>query len=73
MRIKVVEGEYDWKQLAYTPIMRIINHSVKQGHITGFKGINEKEILINVTDKTIFDRAFSQIKNVGITLEINDV
>jgi hypothetical protein len=73
MRIKVVEGEYDWKQLAYTPIMRIINHSVKQGHITGFKGIDEKEILINVTDKTIFDRAFSQIKNVGITLEINDV
>jgi hypothetical protein len=73
IRIKVVEGNYDWKQLAYTPIMRIINHNVKQGYITGFKGVSEKEILINITNTTIFDTAFLQIKNDGITLEINDV
>lgn len=68
--IKVIEGEYDWKQLAYTPIMRIINQSVKQGYITGFKGITEKEILVNIDDLSILDTAIKQIKNSGVTLEI---
>ncbi len=29
LSIKVLEGDYDWKQQAYTPIMKIINYGVK--------------------------------------------
>jgi len=70
LRIKVVSGEYDWKQLAYTPIMGTVNKYIKNGYITGFKGISEKEILVNTDFPSIFDEAFIQIKNAGVTLEI---
>jgi hypothetical protein len=73
LRIKVIDGDYDWKQLAYTPIMQIINHRVKKGYITGFKGISDKEILINTTTPHIFNEAFKQIANAGITLEVENV
>ena len=73
LRIKVIEGDYDWKQLAYTPIMRVINHRVKKGYITGFKGISDKEILVNTTSPHIFENALQEIKASGVVVEVTDV
>lgn len=69
LHIKVIDGDYDWKQLAYTPIMKLINSNIKNNFITGFKGINEKEVLINTTSPQIFDQAFKQIIEQGIKIE----
>lgn len=71
--IKVIEGDYDWKQLAYTPIMRVINNRIKKGYITGFRGISDKEILINTTSQHIFENALQEIKSSGVILEIKEV
>jgi hypothetical protein len=73
IRIKVLDGDYDWKQLAYTPIMCIINTAVKNKEITGFKGLSEKEILVNTTVPSIFDKAFESIKQCGIDLEVEQL
>ncbi len=73
LRIKVLDGDYNWKQLAYTPIMRIINPAVKNKQITGFKGLSEKEILVNTNIFSIFDEAFESIKQCGINLEVEKI
>jgi hypothetical protein len=71
LHLKILEGEYDWKQVAYTPIMKIINQSIKQGTITGFKAINEKEVLVNTEFQDMFDLVFEKIKNSGTLIEKN--
>jgi hypothetical protein len=73
LRIKVLDGEFDWKQMSYMPIMEVVNKEVKTGTITGFKGISEKEILVNTDNVNIFDSAFNNIKNAGVNLEISYV
>jgi hypothetical protein len=66
--IKVIEGDYDWKQLAYTPLMQVINKNIKLGHITGYKGISEKEIWVNTDTPELFDNAFQEIETAGVQL-----
>lgn len=68
IRIKVLEGDYDWKQLAYTPIMSIINNRVKDGTITGFEAVSEKEIFLNTNQPEIFELAINEIRNKGIDI-----
>lgn len=66
--IKVIEGDYDWKQLAYTPLMQVINKNIKLRHITGFKGISEKEVWVNTDTPELFDNAFQEIETAGVML-----
>jgi hypothetical protein len=73
LRIKILDGDYDWKQLAYTPIMRTINQGVKSGEITGFKGVGDKEVLINTELSTALTPAITEIQKSNITLEIEEV
>jgi len=68
--IKVIDGDYDWKQIAYTPIMALINKSIKDQRISGFRGINEREVLINTNDFQMFDSLLNQIEVSGVTVEI---
>jgi len=70
LRIKVCDGDYDWKQVAYMPIMQIVNKHVKNGSITGFKGISDKEIMINTEHPELFNSAFEKIKNAGVILDV---
>jgi hypothetical protein len=69
VRIKVIEGDYDWKQLAYTPVMCLINKSIKDNIITGFKGISDREILVNTTNDKLFDSVVTEIRALGIDIE----
>jgi len=66
--IKVLEGDYDWKQLAYAPLMQVINKNIKLGHITGFRGIGDTEVWINTDTPEIFDEAFREIETAGVQL-----
>lgn len=70
LRIKVIEGDYDWKQLAYTPIMKLINNGVKNKVVTGFKGVSEREILVNTTSLDFFKSAFDSIRSNNILLTV---
>jgi Aspartyl/Asparaginyl beta-hydroxylase len=71
LRIKVIDGDYDWKQLVYTPVMQVINKNIKTGYVYGFKSINEKEVIINTDMPEIFDSVFSDIEHSGIQLSNN--
>lgn len=71
IKIKVVDGDYDWKQLAYNPLMAAINYQVKTGSVTGFRGINEKEVWLNVIEPNLFDNAIDEITKQGITLAVS--
>jgi hypothetical protein len=69
--IKVVDGDYDWKQLSYMPLMKFINQSVKNGIVTGFKSTNEKEVHLNVTDKNSIKQIIENIKSKGVDVITN--
>jgi hypothetical protein len=68
LKIKVLDGDYDWKQLAYTPLMQVINKNIKLGNITGFKGIDNKEVWVNTNTPKLFDKAFQEIETAGVML-----
>lgn len=70
MRIKVIDGDYDWKQIAYTPLMSLINKLIKSGYVSGFEGVSDREVLINTHTSMLFDPIFQQIKDNGVNLEI---
>jgi hypothetical protein len=69
LKIKIIEGDYDWKQLAYTPIMTLINAGVKNNTITGFKAISEKEVYLNTLTPDTFTGAFESITRAGVILD----
>lgn len=71
MRIKVTEGDYDWKQLAYTPLMSLINKLIKSGYVGGFEAVSEREVLINTHTPTLFDPIFAEIRHRGVELTIS--
>jgi hypothetical protein len=70
LKIKVLTGDYDWKQHAYTPIMTLVNQHIKLKNITGFKSTNEKELFVNTNSPMIFDTAFNTIRLTGVNIEI---
>ena len=70
LKIKVVDGDYDWKQNAYTPIMTLVNREIKLKNITGFESVNEKELFVNTTKPEIFNDAFNSISQSGVKLEV---
>lgn len=70
LRIRVLEGDYDWKQLAYTPLMATINYNVKNKIITGFEGVSDREVLINTEIPEVIDTALSMIERTGVKLEV---
>jgi hypothetical protein len=73
LSIKVVDGEYDWKQLAYMPLMESINKLVKAGYVTGFKGITEKELWINIEIADMLASVFDTIRSNGVTLNVKQI
>lgn len=73
VRIKVVDGDYDWKQMAYTPIMSLINKSIKNKSIFGFKGVSEREVLVNTLDFQMFDSVLKQTTASGVVIEVTTV
>lgn len=70
LHIKVLEGDYDWKQIAYTPLMSLINSSIKNNLITGFEGLGEKEVLLNTSNPEIFKSVIEKITKAGVQLAV---
>ena len=61
--------DYDWKQLAYTPVMSTINKLIKDKTVTGFKKIDDTEIHINTQSFTIFDDILTNLTKNGIEMQ----
>jgi hypothetical protein len=69
MKIKIIDGDYDWKQIAYTPIMSIINKGIKDNKITGFKAIDEKHVHLNTLEPDVFKTAIEKIRETGVIID----
>lgn len=70
MRMCIVQGDVDWKQVAYMPIMRLVNIYSKTNDVYGFKGVSEREVLINTKKPELFDEAIELIRQSGVELEV---
>jgi len=71
LQIKVLSGGFDWKQASYLPIMKLVNKDVKSGNITGFESSNEKELFLNINDKSEIIKMLENIKQHGIDIITN--
>jgi len=69
--IKLIEGDFDWKQLSYTPLMQYINKSVKKGTVTGFKAISDKELYLNLESTEEIEQLIDSVRAKGIKIITN--
>jgi hypothetical protein len=70
--IKVLGGDYDWKQELYIKMMGFLNRSIKQGTVQGIEKVNERELLINC-DQSVLDFIKDEAKSKGFDIEITSV
>ncbi len=71
-RIKVLGGDYDWKQELYIKMMGFLNQSIKQGTVQGIEKVNERELLLNC-DQSVLDFIKADVESKGFDIEITSV
>lgn len=69
VHFKVVGGDFDWKQESYTEVMGLVNKGFKEGTVTGFKALSEKELMINCSNPDFYQDIVKKIRAKGIDLE----
>lgn len=68
-RVKMIGGDFDWRHQISVTVSRWLNRAIKQGDITGFRKINDKEILISYKDSGVLEELKQIIYNAGFDCE----
>jgi hypothetical protein len=71
VRIKIEGGDFDWKQESYIEIMPELNQLIKSHYVTGFDRITDRELLLNVVDRSILDPIVSRLKEKGFEIIVS--
>lgn len=71
VRIKFDGGDFDWKQESYIEIMPRLNQLIKSKYVTGFDRINDKEIDLNVVDRSVIDPIVDALIDKGFEVFIS--
>lgn len=71
VRIKIEGGEFDWKQESYIEVMPEMNRLIKFNYIFGFDRVNERELLLNVIDKSIISSLINKLENKGFKVTVS--
>lgn len=71
--LKLIGGDYDWKQESYIEIMTFFNRAIKLNQITGFEKVDEREVLLNCSDVEILTPFIKRLESKGFTVEIKQV
>lgn len=64
-RIVIEGGDYDWKFESYKILMPFINLSIKKNVITGFERISDRELLINIDDRSLLLSVIQRLETKG--------
>lgn len=70
IHIKITDEKYDWKQQSYLSLMGFANKMIKARYITGFHSPNERELLLNIMNKVMFDPVLKELSDKGIEYEV---
>lgn len=73
VHIKMLGGDFDFKHVINTSVAGFINCAIKNKTITGFRLINDREIMINVTNDSILEEIKSIIIRAGLQYEITQL
>lgn len=71
VRIRFDGGDFDWKQESYVEIMPTMNRLIKAGYISGFDRVSDREILLNILDKSLLDSVIKNLIAKGFTVAIS--
>lgn len=68
IRITLLGNSVEWKQDSYIEIMGFINQQIKNGTVTGFEGVSDKELVLNCSTPDIFEPYLNRIRDRGVDL-----
>jgi hypothetical protein len=71
VKIKIEGGDFDWKQESYIEVMPEMNRLLKSHYVTGFDRINDRELLLNVVDRSILDPIIARLEHKGFTVTLS--
>jgi len=71
IRIKFDGGDFDWKQESYIEIMPTLNRLIKAGYISGFDRVTDKELLLNILDKSLLIPVIQSLTDKGFTVTVS--
>jgi len=71
VRIRIEGGDFDWKQESYIEIMPAVNKLIKAGKILGFDRLNDRELLLNLVDKSILDPIIQKLQTKGFNIIVS--
>jgi len=71
IRIRFDGGDFDWKQESYIEIMPVMNKLIKAGYIFGFDRVNDRELLLNILDKSLLDPVIKNLSDKGFTVTVS--
>jgi hypothetical protein len=69
-RLSIEPNDFDWKQEAYTVVMKFFNKAIKENIIQGFEKVNEREALINC-DLKVLDPYVAELRAKGFRVFIS--
>ena len=69
-RLSIEPNDFDWKQEAYTVVMKFFNRAIKENIIQGFEKVNEREALINC-DLEVLDPYVKELRSKGFRVFIS--
>jgi hypothetical protein len=69
-RLSIQGGDYDWKQEIYIRTMKFLNLACKDKRITGIEKINERTLLLNLSDPTVLDPYLNELRSEGFNVEL---
>lgn len=68
-RLTFLGGDFDWKQELYKDLMGYVNKNIKDGLITGFEKVNDREVLISYTDRKVLNYITAIAVKKGFTVQ----
>lgn len=68
--IKILGGDFDFKHIINTNVGGFLNKYIKNQKISGFKMINDREIMVNFTDLAVLEELKTIISKSGLYYEI---
>lgn len=71
IRIRFDGGDFDWKQESYIEIMPMMNRLIKAGYISGFDRIDDRELLLNILDKSLLKSVIERLTDKGFIVTVS--
>lgn len=73
VHIKMLGGDYDFEYVIHTNMSAFMNRAIKNGDVTGFQWLNDREIIITYREEKVLEDFKLLITSTGLQYEISPV